>query len=1052
MASVLCVQCRLRMDMPEGVQQAYDKIDFKPDFNIHIRPLLSDRCFLCHGTDLKSRKASLDLSDRTAAIGPLPLNKSRRAIVPGRPEKSEVVARILSADDAWKMPPAESHRMLNDDEKALIIKWIADGAGYKEHWAFIPPQNIQVPRVKYRTWIKNDIDAFTLEKLESLGWKPNGEADKQTLIRRVSLDITGLPPTTRQTEEFLRDTSEHAYEKLVDRLLASADYGEQMAVYWMDLARFADTHGYTVDRYRPAWPWRDWVIHAFNQNMPYDTFVTLQLAGDLFPYASKEQRLASAFNRLHAQNAEGGIVNEEFRAEYVMDRVNTFGTAFLGLTLECARCHDHKFDPFTQKDYYQLFSYFNNIEEAGQISWDDATPVPAMLLSNARQDSILDFIDKNIESKNNELARIKNEYAASLAQWVKEKTKDEKPDLRAGLTHHYTFDRYRKQGYLNEVKPAADTAVYAGPTRIPGIKGLAFQSNGDEVISFGNAGLYDRDHPFSIACWLYIPGDLRKGVILYKGYGEMLYNYRGYFLNLRGSHLELTMNRTWPSNSIIKSTVDTIMRNQWFHLAITYDGSSKASGLNVYINGDLSALITERDHLTKSILLAPNGLPPAQPGLRFGADFRSAGIRGGAIDELRVYDHGIPSILIEHIYLTDRSEPIRYRSAWDEYYFQYHVPAFIQKQKELTALQAIKNKHVDTIPEMMVMDEMDSLKPAYILQRGLYHSPGERVYPAPPARIFNNHDTTRQNRLKLAQWLFDPAHPLTARVLVNRLWQKYFGHGIVSTSDNFGFQGSLPSHPALLDYLARYMLEHHWDLKALQRHIVLSATYRQSSASSEEMKNKDAENKWYSRGPSKTLSAEMIRDNALGISGLLNDKIGGPSVKPYQPDSLWSLSGAKYVQDTGADLYRKSLYTFWMRTNPPPSMNIFDAPSRSYCIVKRPLTATPLQALVLMNDPQLLEASRALAFGQMSGEKNKEEIIISMYREITCTDPAPGEVALLSGLFDSEYSALKKNPEKAKGWLTAGSKKYKTKDDARLAGYSIVANTIFNSDAYRTLR
>ncbi len=1046
------MQCRPGMDLPQGVELAYNKIDFKPDFNIHIRPLLSDRCFLCHGTDLKSRKAGLDLSDRAAATGPLPLNKSKRAIVPGRPAKSELVARILSADDAWKMPPLESHRMLRDDEKAMIIKWIADGAEYKEHWAFIPPQKTNVPAVKNKAWIKNGIDAFVLEKLESFGWTPNGEADKETLIRRLSLDLTGLPPALREIDAFLGDTSQQAYEKLVDRLMASPAYGEQMAVYWMDLARFADTHGYTVDRYRPAWPWRDWVIRAFNQNMPYDEFVTMQLAGDLFPNASKEQRLASAFNRLHAQNAEGGIVNEEFRTEYVMDRVNTFGTAFLGLTLECARCHDHKFDPLTQKNYYQLFSYFNNIQEAGQISWDDAVPVPAMLLSTAQQDSITAFIDKSIDSLNEEIARLKKEYSGPLAQWVKDKSANEKPDIRAGMTHHYTFDRYQKAGYLNEINPARDTAIYSAPTTIPGVKGAAFQSNGDDVIGFGKAGLYDRDHPFSIACWLYIPADLRKGVILYKGYGEMLYNFRGYFLNLRGEHFELMMNRTWPYNGIVKSSVDTVLRNQWFHLALTYDGSSKASGLNLYINGTAAPLHTERDHLTKGILLAENGLPPVQPGLRFGADFRSAGIKGGAIDELRVYDHAVSPTVLEHIYRMDRSEPVPHRSAWDDYYFQYHVPLFIRKQKEWRDLQSRRNKHVDTIPEMMVMDEMDSLKPAYILHRGLYHSPGERVYPSPPARIFDHRDTGRQNRLSLAAWLFDPAHPLTARVLVNRLWQKFFGHGIVLTADNFGFQGSLPSHPALLDYLALYMLERDWDLKALQKHIVLSATYRQSSTLPDAMKGKDDDNKWYSRGPGKPLSAEMMRDGALAVSGLLNPEIGGPSVKPYQPDSLWNLSGAKYVQDTGAALYRKSLYTFWKRTNPPPSMNIFDAPSRSYCVVRRQHTSTPLQSLVLMNDPQLIEASRVLAYGQMNGKNNKEETITSLYRAITGLGPGPKEVSLLTGLYDSEYAVFKNNPSKAKGWLQAGSKKYKTKEDARLAAYTLVAHTLFNSDAYITLR
>lgn len=1043
--------CKQSIDLPEDVEQAYSKIDYYPDFNTHIRPLLSDRCFLCHGTDAKSRKADLDLSDRAKAIGPLPLNKSKRAIVPGHPGKSELVTRILSTDDAWKMPPIESHRMLLAHEKALLIKWIENGAEYKPHWAFISPLEGKAPDVKNKAWIKNDIDLHILHKLESLGWKPNGVADKETLIRRVSLDITGLPPSKEQINEFVADSAMDAYENLVDRLLASSDYGEQMAVYWMDLARFADTHGYTVDRYRAAWPWRDWVIKAFNQNMPYDTFVTWQIAGDLFPHATKDQRLATAFNRLHAQNVEGGIVNEEFRVEYVMDRVNTFGTAFLGLTIECARCHDHKFDPFTQKNYYQLFSYFNNIHEAGQIPWDDATPVPAMLLSTDQQDSIIQFIDKSIEGKNTEIENLKSNAKSELTQWINTFSNKEKIDIKLGLTHHYSFDHYASNTFINEVNSKIDKAGYKEPALITGIKGKAFQTNGDDVLSFGNAGLYDRTHPFSISAWLKIPNGLTQGVILYKGFGEMLYNYRGYFINLKGSHLELTMNRTWPYNSIIKSTIDTIPRDSWFHVVITYDGSSKAAGLNLFINGSKSNLITERDHLTKGILLVNNGLPSKQPGLSFGADFRSAGIKDGAIDELRVYDHIITDPVIQAIYNYDQSKVHSSNVDWTEYYYQKYLSPLNVKQKELTDLYVQKNTFVDSIPEMMVMDEMESLKPAFVLQRGQYHSPGERVYPGTPTQIFTTKDTSKQNRLSLAKWLFDPKHPLTSRVLVNRIWQKYFGKGLVSTSDNFGFQGDLPSHPALLDHLAMKMIDNRWNLKAFQKYIVMSATYQQSSFISSEMKDKDPENKWYSRGPSKTLTAEMMRDHALSSSGLLSAKIGGPSVKPYQPDGLWSLSGADYKTDTGIDLYRKSLYTFWMRTNPPPTMSIFDAPNRSFCTVKRQQTSTPLQSLVLLNDPQLIEACRSLAYNELIQNNTTEEKIKSLYQRITCSQPSSEEIHILHKLLDDQYKALKVNPLKTKGWLSTGDKKY-TFDGTTLAAYTIVASTIMNSDAFITMR
>lgn len=1047
----VCFACRSDIDLSGDLQQAYDEIKINPDYNLHIRPILSDRCFLCHGTDVKSRKANLDLSDRKIAISPLPLNPGKRAIVPGKPGSSEMVARILSADDSWKMPPVESHRTLSNHEKAMLIKWIENGAEYKEHWAFMPPIDHKLPKVNDITRINNDIDPFVLNKLDGLRWKPNNEADREILIRRLSMDITGLPPSLKEIDDFVNDTSLNAYEHLVDRLFASLDYGENMAVFWMDLARFADTHGYTVDRYRPAWPWRDWVIKAFNENMPYDKFVTWQLAGDLIPNASKDQRLATAFNRIHAQNVEGGIVNEEFRVEYVMDRTNTFGTAFLGLTVECARCHDHKFDPFSQKDYYQLYSYFNNIEEAGQIPWDDATPVPTMLLSTSSQDSILAFIDKSIQLKNNEIENIKKLHEAKLNEWVKNESRNQRIDITDGLVSYYSFDQKDKTGFKNE-KNKKEIAIYKDPELTTGIKGQAFKTNGDDVLSFGNTGLYDRTHPFSIAAWLRLPTALKQGVILYKGFGEMLYNYRGYFLNLRGNQLELTMNRTWPYNSIIKVTEDSIPRDAWFHITITYDGQSKAAGFQLYINGEKAKMIVEKDNLWKGILLVNNGLPSKQPGLNFGADFRSAGIKDGAIDELRVYNHEIADPVIKSIYYHDQSiAPDLTQADWKLYFIQKQIPEYSKLQDDLMALQIKKNSFIDTIPEIMVMDEMATLRPAFILNRGIYSEPKERVFPSVPSRIFTNKDTSRQNRLSLAKWLFDKKNPLTSRVIVNRIWQKYFGKGIVTTSENFGYQGALPSHPELLDHLALYFIKNNWDLKALQKYIVMSATYRQSSLATAESRSADPENTWLARGPARALSAERMRDHSLASSGLLHKKIGGASVKPYQPDGLWTLSGAQYQTDTGSSLYRKSLYTFWMRTNPPPSMSIFDAPSRSYCVVRRQQTATPLQSLVLLNDPQLIESARSLAHHAIQQNKDKASIITYIYRSLTCIKPGDQELEVLNKLFDEEYHSMKSNPAKSKGWLNTGAKRFPD-DPGLLAASTVIANTIMNSDAYINLR
>ncbi len=1037
--------------LPSDVHTAYQKINFIPDYNQHIKPILSDRCFLCHGSDIHSRKANLNLSNRDEALAILKNSKNKHAIVPNDAKKSELVNRILSEDEYVHMPPPESHRRLSVDDKAMLIKWIETGATYKPHWAFTTPVKPNLPRIKSNPWCKNEIDLFVLSKLHEKNWQPQAEADKATLIRRVYMDLTGIPPTKEQTTAFILDRSPDAYEKILNQLLSDKAYGEQMAVQWMDLARYADTHGYTVDNYRAAWPWRDWVIKAFNHNMPYDQFVTWQLAGDLLPNATKEQRLATTFNRLHSQNAEGGIVNEEFRVEYVMDRTNTFGTAFLGLTVECARCHDHKFDPISQKDYYQLYSYFNNIQEAGQISWDGAMPGPTMLLSNDQQDSLIAFLNQKIESKKTEIKEYKIQQIDQFKEWEKAHLNPENIDIHKNLVSYFSFDSVHAVGYVNSLDPA-DTLRYQNPATTLGVKGKAFVSNGDDPFLFEHTGVYDRDQPFSVSTWLEIPKGLEKGVVLFKGFGEILYNYRGWFLNIRDNQFELMMNHTWPYNGIRKISLDTIPRNQWFHLVITYDGSSTANGLKLYVNGKESKFNVEEDHLYKSILLENNGFPSRQPGIGFGADLRSFGIKGGAIDEFRVYDKEITLPLIHKLFSLYHYSSQEFREGWSDFYFKELDSTFNQKLKELQELNHTKNKTIDTIPDQMVMDEMDSLKPAYRLQRGLYTLPAERVYPRPPQQIFRSFTDQKQNRLTLAHWLFDPNHPLTARVLVNRLWQKFFGKGLVHTSENFGYQGSLPIHPELLDWLSTYLIDHRWDLKAIQKYMVMSATYRQSSKADSNQVRQDIENIYLARGPKKRLTAEMMRDAALSSSLLLNHTIGGPSVKPYQPDGLWSISGATYRRDSGDHLYRKSLYTFWKRTNPPPSMSVFDAPSRSYCVVRRSQTATPLQSLNILNDPQYIEAARALAFHCIQKNEDLKNTIHTIYQSLTCVEPNDRELKILQDLYDYTIQHLDEHDVQDSGFLTLGEKRYPDVDQKQLLAFTLVASTIMNSDAFQTLR
>lgn len=1040
-------------DKPVEITRQEAQLPANIDYNLHIRPILSDKCFFCHGPDKNKQEAGLELATREGALAELKENKGNYAIVPGNLRKSQVYHRIISTDEELMMPPKESNHQLTDYEKALLVRWIEQGAEYKPHWSLIKPQKQPLPQVKQPQWPVNAIDYFVLRTLEEKGMKPAPQADKETLLRRLSLDLTGLPPTMQEADAFLADTSPGAYEKVVDRLLQSPHYGEKMAVDWLDVGRFADTHGYTVDRYRPMWPWRDWVIKAFNENMPFDQFTTWQLAGDLLPNATREQRLATAFNRNHAQNVEGGIVNEEFRVEYVADRTNTLGTAFLGLTVECARCHDHKYDPVSQKEYYSLFSFFNNIEEAGQISWDDAMPVPTMLLTEARHDSLLAFIDQKITAAEAAMkATIEKEKEAFHA-WKTINSSSFSIDRTAGLQAHFTFDKLVNGAFLNKVS-ATDKGTVADPVIVPGKFGNAFQSNGDDILKLGKVGIFNRANPFSIGVWVKIPSDLSTGVILHKGNGDILYNFRGYFLNLRNNKIELLMAHTWPYNNIIKITQNELPKEQWLHLMMTYDGSSKAKGLKLYIDGKEAPMITEKDNLYKDILLAGTD----QPGLQVGADWRGAGFKKGLVDDLLIYARELTAPEVAMLVQAPAGQARELPQAFDEdalsHYYYARISTDYQKQlRELERLREEKNRVVEKIPEIMVMDEMKKRRPAYVHKRGQYDDYGEEVQPDVPKSILAYSNSFPANRAGLAQWLMHPDNPLTARVIVNRYWQNYFGKGIHKNTNDFGNQGGLPSHPELLDWLAVAFRESGWDVKAMQKLIVMSATYRQSSNAPAEVLEKDPENVLLSRGPALRLTAEMVRDNALAASGLLVPTIGGPSVKPYQPEGLWAVNNTIYQQDTGQSLYRRSLYTFWKRTNPPPAMNTFDAPSRSYCVVQRQQTSTPLQALVLLNDPQFVEAARVLAFKTFIKDAGVKESLVHMYRLLTGRKPTEKEVAILTKLYEKEYEKFRQSPARMKGWLQAGEYKFSQKaDEPSIAAGTVVASTIMNSDAFVSKR
>lgn len=727
------------------------------DFNFHVRPILSDRCFKCHGPDVNKREAGLRLDIEEAAFAALQEDPNRFVIVKGDPGRSELYHRITSSDTSVLMPPPSSNLKLSPLEVRIIEKWIRQGAAYKKHWAFIAPEKAQLPLADTKEWVRNEIDHFVLAKMKEKGLSPNEEADPETILRRVSVDLTGLPPDLAKQEAFLKDAGDDAYEQMVDRLLADKHYGERMAIHWLDLSRYADSHGYQDDGLRTMWPWRDWVIHAFNQNYRFDKFITWQLAGDLLPSPTKEQYLATGFNRNHKITQEGGVIDEEYRIEYVTDRTNTFGKAFLAITMECSKCHDHKYDPISQRDYYSSFAFFNQVNEKGLV---------------------------------------------------------------------------------------------------------------------GTIGLAS-------------PGD--------------------------------------PPNMLISS------------------------------------------------------------------------------------------------------EDVK------------NVMSFINKP--------------DTMPvTVMVMKDSSLLRTTRVLSRGVYDQPTDTVFMGMPSSILP-FDTTRypKNRLGLAQWLLDRKNPLTARVFVNRIWQEFFGKGLVKTVGDFGMQGDLPTHPELLDWLASDFRDNGWDIKRLVRQIVTSATYRQQAVRDQKKLERDPENRFYSYAPRLRLTAELTRDHILASSGLLVRTIGGPSVKPYQPRDIWesTTSGrgelAQYVQDHGEKLYRRGMYTFIKRTAPPPSMLIFDASTRDQCEVTRLRTNTPLQALVMLNDPQVLEASRVMAQRLLETKRSDAVLVQESFRRILCRKPSEKEQAALTGYHASELARFSADKSRARKFINIGE--YPTPagiDPARHAALMQLIHMLYN--------
>ncbi len=1062
-------------DLPNGIAEQYEALPKKLDFNIHVKPILSDKCYACHGPDKAKQRAGLRLDDPDTAYNELPETPGKFAIVPGDLKNSDAIRRILSEDPSMVMPTPEFKVTLSDYEKAVLVKWVEDGAKYKPHWAFSKPEMPEIPKVKKgnRDFVKNPIDNFIAEKLENKKLNPSSEASKELLLRRVFLDLTGFPPTVEDIEAYLRDTSENAYEKVVDKLLASPHYGEKIATDWMDLSRYADTYGYQVDRYRDMSPWRDWVIKSFNENMPYDEFIKWQLAGDLLPDPTKEQMLATGFNRLHPQNAEGGIVDEEFRSEYVADRASLVGEAFMGLTVACAKCHDHKYDPISQKNFFELYSFFNNVNETGQIPWDVETmPVPTMLLPTEKQEAFMKTAEANISKQEASLADVINSESQSFQNWLE--TKSYKSLIKK-MPSKDKVALYKLEG--KPIKNSLNTSLKVDyrqefsakepPKFVKAKFGRGMKMNGDEWLDLKGVGVFKRDDQFSIGIWINVPKDLKEGVIFHKNKAARLHSYKGYHLYIdKEGKLEWLLAHVWPDNAIIERTKVEIPRDQWVHLMVTYDGSSSADGGKIYMNGTELETEVEEDNLYKDIVF--NNLKdiiykgPIEPNLQIGARWRGVGIKDALIDNIEVFERTLSALEVKRIANSEEINAIaktnpqdlsNEQKAWlKEYYLTQVSQPFKQAFNQLAEARTIFVDSVEPVQEVMVIREMDEPRDTFVLNRGVYDDYGEQVFPNTPESVLDFPEDLPKNRLGLAEWLALPEHPLTARVAVNRYWQSYFGRGIVKTTEDFGNQGELPTHPELLDWLAITFRDSGWDVKALQKLIVMSGAYRQDSKASPELLEIDKENVWLARGPQTRLTSEMMRDNALLASGLINKKIGGESVYPYQPKGLWRMNANTYEESEGEDLYRRSFYTIWKRTVPHPTLATFDQPERSVCTVRRQKTNTPLQALVLMNDPTYLEAAKVMG-ERMTKTADSIEGIKLAFQSFTGKKPNKQELEILAELQAKEYEKFKADPSKAKGWLEAGAYEVDDSLDVNLiASNAIVASVILNGDVTITKR
>jgi Protein of unknown function (DUF1553)/Protein of unknown function (DUF1549)/Concanavalin A-like lectin/glucanases superfamily/Planctomycete cytochrome C len=1114
------------------------------DYNWDVRPILSDNCFRCHGHDEKKREAGLRLDERDSAVAELPESPGKHAIVPGDPDGSELIRRITNKDPDEVMPPPETHKVLSERDIAILKAWIDDGAKYKAHWAYVAPEHSKPPRSKFSGQAANDIDRFVFAKLEKEGLNPSAPADPETLINRVTLTLTGLPPSLEEVDAFVADKSPGAYEKLVDRLLASPAYAEHMATQWLDIARYSESDGFLDDAHnRLFWPYRDWVINSLAKNMPFNEFGTWQLAGDILaktakdPKQAREETLATAFLRVGRRTTENGAIDEEYRVENVIDRTNTVGTGFLGLTTGCAQCHDHKYDPISHSDFYALTGFFNSNDEPGYYSFG---------VSGIQQGPTLPWTDAATEARiaaaaSEVLVRETDYREARTAAAAKASPNGITADrleatMAAATIGYFPFDTARTmsdaevprlqfavprpplappmrppvkveppsgQGpsaappanarrggdrpparFLGAAPPSSDPnqvvlaamirgnlraspnlvpggkpAIIESPLLRPGIKGNAlYFDDTNKGFLDGHFARFERTQPFSIDIWVK-PGQEYPEATVYSNRDIDSSGGQGYALLLVENHLRFSMMHSRAGNMIRIHTRQSIPVNEWSHVTVTYDGSSRAAGVGFYVNGVSAEVDVDRDNLTQTILPggAPFGAFDAYVGFAFGKRFRDFTLKDGAIDELRVFNRTLTPLEVSFLHqgaAAFKENPAGLRDELGEYVVSTDETV-AQAYNLLMAARQAHNVLVSSQPQIMVMGDTPTPRPTYVLGKGLYSNHEQQVEPQGLNQIFPWDASLPRNRLGLARWLFDLKNPLTARVFVNRLWQMQFGKGLVETAEDFGAQGSIPTNPELLDWLATEFVQSGWDVKHMQKLLVMSATYAQTSDATDELIQRDPQNRLLARGLRIRMPAEMVRDQALAASGLLIRQVGGPSTYPYQPDGIWGRWIDAVYPDANAvpddQHHRRSLYSTVKRSAPHPAMAVFDMPERNVTSARRRTSNTPLQALVLLNDPQYMEAYRSLAAQALKTEAaDLDAQIVRVFRLATRRVPRAEELTLLRSYYEAQRTEFAAEPDKAVQLLSIGVTPVPTDaDNISLAALTNVTAAVMNTpDAY----